>query len=166
MNHLKIRPFAKLGFVFLGDCYKNCRNRNYSQFKQSWDNLFYLPVVISTTKSHHRFHMGHIQEMEQFVKVLVKLNEWICVTDGMDRTSSAPNILSTFGLMIRFIDFDPEYGIPSLVFYYSNWKFEARVKQQYIVDKINTLKHGEINYENVAAHLSILYWVDLIIRLK
>ena len=131
MNHLKIRPFAKLGFVFLGDCYKNCRNRNYSQFKQSWDNLFYLPVVISTTKSHHRFHMGirwHIQETEQFVKVLVKLNKWICVTYWMDRTSSAPNILSTVGLRIRFIDFDPEYGIPSLVFYYSNWKFETRVK--------------------------------------
>ena len=45
----------------------------------------------------------------------------------MDRTSSGPNILSSVKFWIRFINFDLEYLVPSLVLYYSKWKFEMRV---------------------------------------
>ena len=63
-------------------------------------------------------------KIEELVEFLTTDETWIMdiyVTVSMDRTSSAPNILSAVYFWIRFFDFDLKYWILSsiLTFYYS-----------------------------------------------
>ena len=58
----------------------------------------------------------------------------INVTVELDRTSNAPNILPTVQFWVRFIDFDPEYQIPTSDLYYSNESFRRELKVVYSDD--------------------------------